>query len=69
MKITNQELATIKSEVSERVRLSCDEYHAHSYLDECFAGDPRDLLTMRLIRQLEIDRSNVREIVESFDQR
>lgn len=53
--------------VKKRVKVSCDENHAHSALEGCLHGDPRDVLICALIETLQRDREAVRGAVAGFD--
>ena len=52
---------------AKRVRISCDEYHAHSARQGCLAGDdPKDVLLCVLIETILRDRRKMREFIKDF---
>lgn len=59
------EIRKLWKEVSERVRVSCDEYHPHSALQGCVTGeDPKDVLLCKLIETLLSDRRKTVKYIE-----
>jgi hypothetical protein len=59
--MTDEELAKIQRETAARVRVSCDEYHAHSAVQDCLMGDERDITILKITETLRRERAVIRE--------
>ena len=64
--MTDDELSKIKKEVSERVRVGCDDMHPHTAEDDCLVGDPRDITILKLAEDLIRERRVIREATEKL---
>lgn len=50
--MTRAEIRLVQVEVAARLRVSCDDYHAHSAHGGCLAGDERDITIAKLCETL-----------------
>lgn len=64
--MTDDELARIKKESADRVRVGCDEYHVHTARDDCLVGDPLDITILKLAESLTRERRVVSEAMKDL---
>ena len=63
MELTLIEIKKIQNKASNRVNLSCDEYHAHSALAGCIVGEKDAVIICKLCETIMILHARLAQIV------
>lgn len=58
-----EEIVKLHTEARKKVRVACDEYHAHSALGECLDGDPHALQICKLAETIYTMRALLTDVV------
>ena len=66
MTMTDDELAKIKKESADRVKVPCCENHVHTALEGCLGGDPLDITILKLCETLTRERRVVGDAMEKL---
>ena len=68
--MNEDELKAIVTKYSPKVRLWCDEAHAHSIMDpRCYEGDEDAIMVLRLVHTIRRDRSLITSAMHQMKQR